>query len=37
LIQKFWVSIHRDYELLDWVADSMGAFIGYVFSRKKFV
>ena len=37
LIQKFWVSIHRDYELLDWVADSLGALIGYIFSRKKFV
>jgi VanZ family protein len=37
LIQKFWVAIHRDYDLLDWAADSLGAIIGYIFSRKKFI
>jgi len=36
LIQKYW-AIGRDYEVLDWVADSLGAIAGYVFSRKKFI
>jgi hypothetical protein len=36
LIQKYW-AIGRDYELLDWVADSTGAFIAYLFCRKKFI
>ena len=37
LIQKFWVAIGRTYDLFDWAADSIGALIGYIFSRKKFV
>jgi VanZ family protein len=37
LIQKFWVSIGRTYDLFDWAADSLGALAGYIFSRKKFI
>ena len=35
LIQKYW-AIGRDYEILDWVADSVGAFIAYFVCIKKF-
>ena len=34
-IQKFFVA-GRDYDLLDWAADSLGALIGFWFCRKKF-
>ena len=35
LLQKYVVP-GRDYELLDWAADSLGALIGLYFSRKYF-
>ena len=35
LIQKYWVP-GRSYDLLDWAADSVGALIGLLYSRKKF-
>ena len=34
-IQKYFIP-GRDYDLLDWVADSLGAFIAYWFCREKF-
>jgi hypothetical protein len=35
LIQKYW-AIGRDYELMDWVADSMGCFLACLFSIRVF-
>lgn len=37
LIQKFRPELGRTYDLFDWAADSIGALIGYIFSRKKFL
>ena len=34
-IQKYFIP-GRDYDLIDWVADSFGALIGYWFCSKKF-
>lgn len=36
LIQKYWIP-GRSYELLDWAADSLGAMIGFFFSKRRFV
>ena len=36
LIQKYWIP-GRSYDLLDWAADSAGAFMGFYYSYKKFV
>ena len=35
LIQKYWVP-GREYDLLDWAADSFGALIGFLYSVKRF-
>ncbi len=35
LIQKYFI-VGRDYELLDWAADSLGALIAFWFCSKKF-
>ncbi|UAY52339.1 VanZ family protein [Ferruginibacter albus] len=35
LIQKFWI-VGRTYDPLDWLADSIGAAIGYFFSKKRY-
>lgn len=36
LIQKLRPELGRTYDLYDWAADSIGAIIGFIFSRKKF-
>jgi hypothetical protein len=36
LIQKYW-AIGRDYELMDWLADSLGCFLAWLFSKKVFI
>ena len=36
LIQKY-ITTSRDFELLDWVADSLGVLVAFWFSRKKFL
>ena len=36
LIQKYWI-VGRSYDLLDWLADTIGAGIGLIFSRKRFL
>lgn len=35
-IQKFFIS-GRSFDLLDWVADSLGAFISFILCRKKYI
>ena len=35
LMQKYWIP-DRDYEVLDWAADSFGALIGFYFNKKVF-
>lgn len=35
-IQKFYV-VSRDFELLDWAADSFGALLAFLFCRKYFI
>ena len=35
LIQKYW-AIGRNFDLLDWLADSAGAAIAFVFCKKKY-
>jgi amino acid permease len=37
LIQKFWTEIGRSYDIFDWIADSLGTLVGYIFSRKNFI
>lgn len=36
LIQKYWAQ-GRSYDLMDWLADSLGALAAYIFSRKFFI
>jgi len=36
LIQKYW-AIGRDYELMDWIADSLGCSLAWLFSKKVFI
>src|SRR5665647_1114139 len=36
LIQKYWAQ-GRSYDLMDWLADSGGALIAYIFCRKFFI
>jgi hypothetical protein len=36
LIQKYWVS-GRNFDLFDWVADSLGAFTSLIFCKKKYI
>ncbi len=35
-IQKYFIT-GREFDLLDWAADSIGAFIAFLFCRKKFI
>ena len=35
-IQRFYIP-GRDYELADWAADSLGSFLGFIFSQKFFL
>ena len=35
-IQKFFVT-GREFDLLDWVADSLGALLAFLFCKKKFI
>lgn len=28
LVQKEWTTLHRDFEWMDWLADTLGAFLG---------
>ena len=35
-IQKYWIP-GRSYDLLDWAADSLGAVIGFLYSKMKFI
>lgn len=36
LIQKYWIP-GRSYDLLDWAADTLGAMIAFLISRRRFV
>jgi VanZ family protein len=36
LIQRYWAE-GRGYDLMDWLADSMGALAAFIFSRKVFI
>jgi VanZ family protein len=36
LIQKYWAE-GRSYDLMDWIADSVGALAAYIFCRKFFI
>ena len=35
IIQKYWIP-GRNYDLLDWAADTFGALMGFLYSRLKF-
>ena len=35
-IQKYW-AIGRNFDLLDWLADSIGALIAFLYCRKKYI
>ena len=35
-IQKYW-AIGRNFDLLDWLADSIGAVLTYLYCRKKYI
>jgi VanZ family protein len=35
-IQKYW-AIGRNFDLIDWLADSIGALIAYLYSQKKYI
>jgi VanZ family protein len=35
-IQKYW-AIGRNFDMLDWLADSIGALIAFIYCRKKYI